>query len=331
MNLRGSILGCGMIAEFHLRGWVRIPEVEIVALCDRNLTRAEQRRDEYVPAARIYEDRDAMLAQEELDFIDILTPPSSHAPDCMAASHAGLHIICQKPLCYSLDEARDLVALTSNRPRVFAVHENHRYRPWFQRVRADLIAGAFGRVSLVQIAQMDATEPAEAFKNEAASGVWLEYGSHLVDLMRNLLGEPRRVYARMQRMNPRVAGESVAHAVYEYAEATAVIEAGWKHSAIAQAGLLVAGSSGEAWYEGTLTRGRSGRLRISSCDCVISDEYLSPYGQYVESFYLFERECVDAMLGRGVIRQTGEEHLRSLTCTFAAYDSARGGAVVEIS
>lgn len=53
-KLRGAVYGCGMISEFHLRGWRRIPEVEIVALGNRTLERAEARRAQFVPSARVY-------------------------------------------------------------------------------------------------------------------------------------------------------------------------------------------------------------------------------------------------------------------------------------
>lgn len=327
MPLKGALFGCGMISEFHLRGWRRIPEVEIVALGNRTLARAEARRAEFAPAARTYSDLGELLAAEKLDFIDILTTPELHFDHCRAAMAAGVHIICQKPLCESLDRARELVALTRNYGKLFAVHENHRYRPWFQRVRPLFREK---QIRFVRIEHLNATEPKEAYKNTAATGVWLEYGSHLVDMMRALLGEPLRVHARMHRVNPNVAGESLAHATFEYPDCTAVVEAGWKHSPTTQGSVLIAAEDAEAWYEGTLTRGDTGRIRVSEGTTVVYDQALSPYEEYVESFYLFEREFTDAMLGRGGIIQTGDEHLKTLVSTFAAYDSARTGEVTEI-
>ena len=53
-KLRGALFGCGMISEFHLRGWNRIPEVEIVALGNRTIERAEARRSQFAPQARVY-------------------------------------------------------------------------------------------------------------------------------------------------------------------------------------------------------------------------------------------------------------------------------------
>ena len=329
MNLRGALFGCGMISEFHLRAWNRIPNVQIVALCNRTLSRAQQRRDEFVPKARVYSDVNEMLAAEKLDFLDILTTPELHREHCLIAMRAGLHVICQKPLCATLNAARSLVNEVAGYPKVFAVHENHRYRPWFRDVRRRFKQGLLGRASFLRVEHLNATEPEEKYKTDVSHGVLLEYGSHLVDMMRSLLGEPSRVHARMHHLNPGVNGESMVHAMYEYPNITAVIDAGWKHAALTQGSVLLACDEGEAWYEGTLTRGEQGRLRLSHGKQVIVDRAISPIDEYVESFYLFQRECVDAMLARGHLVQTGQEHLRTLTCTFAAYKSASTGQVVE--
>jgi len=118
-QLRGGLFGCGMISEFHLRGWQRIPEVEVVALGNRTISRAEARRDQYVPGARVYADLAVMLREERLDFVDILSLPWLHRAHCLQAREAGVHVICQKPLCSSLEEARLLVREMAESPRLF--------------------------------------------------------------------------------------------------------------------------------------------------------------------------------------------------------------------
>ena len=98
-RLRGAIIGCGMIAEYHLRGWLRIPEVEIVALCDPDCTRAAARGKEFVPAARLYDSLDGLLAAEALDFVEILTPPWLHREHCRRAADAGMsQSVCNRSL-----------------------------------------------------------------------------------------------------------------------------------------------------------------------------------------------------------------------------------------
>lgn len=331
MRLRGAIYGCGMISEFHIRGWLRIPEVEIVALGNRTVERAEMRRRQFLPQAHIYTDLPSLLDGERLDFIDILTAPAGHHADCLLAKQAGVHIFCQKPLCDTMAASQDLVEQMVGYSKVFAVHENHRYRPWFRQIRQRLAASEFGRLHYLRVTHLNKAEPTEAYKNDGETGVFLEYGSHLVDMMRSLLGDPRAVYARSHHLNPHVRGESLTEAVYEYGECTATLEAGWKHAAHTQGELLLLGDRGEAWYQGTLTRGGSGRLRISSGSTTVLDEEICPDDDYAESFYLLEREFTSAMLTGSPIEQTGPEHLRTLQCTFAGYRSACAHAVVEIT
>ncbi|HYO83410.1 MAG TPA: Gfo/Idh/MocA family oxidoreductase [Bryobacteraceae bacterium] len=325
MKLRGAVYGCGMISEFHLRGWRRIPEVEIVALGNRTLSRAEERRAQFAPQAPVFSDLAEMLRAVQPDFVDILTAPRLHREHCSIARQAGVHVICQKPLADTLADAQAIASDFQGYDKLFAIHENHRYRPWFQRtLSADL-----GSVEFVHIQHLNATHPGETYKNESETGVYLEYGSHLVDMMRALMGEPDRVYARFQRLNAHVRGESLAHVVHEYPNATAVIDAGWKNAAITQGSVLVAGSAAEAYYEGTLTRGENGRFRVTRGSETVLDETRSPLTDYVDSFYGLQRECADFMLGhRPTVQQTAAEHLKTLRLTFAAYKSAETGEAV---
>lgn len=329
--LRGGLFGCGMISEYHLRAWRRIPEVEVVALGNRTIARAEERRRQFAPPAKVYTDLETMLNGEQLDFVDILTPPSLHYEHCLRAARHNVHIICQKPLCDSLEQAASLVEQMKTHRKVFAVHENHRYRPWFQETLRRRREGFFGTPRLFRLEQYEPAAPPEAYKTDMSRAVLLEYGTHLVDLMRALLGEPQRVFARLHNINPHVTGESLAHVVYEYPETTAVIEIAWKPGGAQQASVLIAGDKGEAYLEGTMTRGNSSRFRLTRGDDLVLDERRDPTEDYTESFHSFQRECVEAMLGDGAVTQTGVEHLKTLTCTFAAYEAAERKKIVDVA
>lgn len=318
-----------MIAAQHLRGWARISEARIVALCDVDPAMAEKRRTEFVPDARVYTDVATLLVHEQLDFVDVLTPPAHHAAHVRMAAARGLHVICQKPLTADLDEARALVQDLRSHPGLFIVHENHRFRPWFQDVQRRHAAGFFGRPRYLRFEQLDPYEPKEAFKAAAAHGVMLEYGTHLVDMMRALWGEPRRVYARLHRQNPRVAGDSLAHAVYEYEDATAVIDIAWKRGGAQQGSFLLVGEEGEAHYEGRMTRGERARLRLMRDREVVLDEPRIPTNDYDDSFFLLQRGATLAMLGRGPVPQPAADNLRTLECSLAPYQSATNGSVVD--
>ncbi|MFB3817006.1 MAG: Gfo/Idh/MocA family protein [Candidatus Methylomirabilales bacterium] len=330
-RLRGGVFGCGMISEFHLRGWQRIPEVEIVALGNRTIARAEARRDQFFPAARVYDDLSRMLDAERLDFVDILTVPWLHKEHCLLARQAGAHVICQKPLCERLEDAAELVAAMAASPKLFAVHENHRYRPWFRRVQALVREGFFGTPGMLRLHQHDAQEPPEAYKVQTRWGILLEYGTHLIDMLVALFRAPQRAYARLAHLNPRIKGESHALAVYEYPGLNALLDIAWPPDGPAHAGFLLQGDRGTAIYEGTMARGTEARFRVIQGTRTLVDEVRSPYDDYVESFYLLERECADAMLRGTPVTQTGAENLVTLTATFAAYRAAAEGRIVSLA
>ena len=330
-KLRGAVYGCGMISEYHLRGWQRIPEVEIVALANRTVERAEERRRAFAPEARVYQTLGALLDREEVDFVDVLTPPALHREHVLQAKVAGVHVICQKPLCATLEDARALAQEMEGYGKLFAVHENHRYRPWFQEVLQRHRGGFFGENLFVHLSQFDPQAPPEAYKLQAERGVLLEYGTHLVDMVRALLGEPERVYARLQHANPNLRGESGAHVVFAYDGATVTIDVAWKAAGTRQGGVLVTGTRGEAFYEGTMTRGEAARFRLFDGSACVLDEARRPTDDYAESFYRFERACTDAMLEGTDMEQTAAENLRTLEATFAAYRAAERGEAVVVS
>jgi predicted dehydrogenase len=327
-KLRGAVIGCGMIAEFHLRGWQRIPEVEIVALTDPVRKKAEERGAQFAPQARVHDDMDTLLAHEQLDFVDILSPPAAHAGQCLRARSAGLHVICQKPLCERLEEARSLIAAFIGHPRLFCVHENHVYRPWFSRIVNLHRAGYFGAPFLLRLVENDPATPPQKLNLEAERGVLLQYGVHLVDMTRRLLGVPQQVSARLHRVNPEVRGESLAHVLFGYAGATAMIDAAWKPGGVREAGAFFLGERGEARFDGTMIRGEEARLRIASGARVLVDETRSTNDDYVASFHAFQREFADAVLHSGPAPQPAADNLHTLEMTFAAYAAAERGTTI---
>lgn len=331
MKLRGALVGCGFTSEFHLRGWARIPEVEICALVDPDRARAEDRRARFAPAARIYDRLESLLAAETLDFVDLLTPPWLHAEHCRRAAAAGLHLICQKPLCDRLEDAVKLVADLARHPRLFVVHENHRYRPWFRDVLGLARENLLGPWRHVELLQHDPSEPPERINLEAERGVLLQYGVHLADMMVALLGDPVRVHARLGRINLRVRGESAALAIFEYPETTVVINVSWKAGGAEQGHALFVGEAGEACYEGRMTRAAVARFRVCQDRQVVRDEFRVPLDDYIESFFQFERDFVEAVLRGAPPPPSAAENLRSLRAIFAAYESARIGAPVTLA
>lgn len=323
VKLKGAVVGCGMIAEYHLLGWRRIPEVEIVALVDPNLAQARLRRDALVPAARVFASLQEAFASAEIDFVDILTPPQSHSELCLEAAARKAHVACQKPLCQSPEEAEDLVYRLRHYSKQFCVHENHPWRPWFREIRKRYLDGLFGESLELRISQHEPVEPPEEFKTRSEKGIMLDYGIHLVAMAQALFGEPSHVKANFERINPRVVGESRASVSLEFPMATAQIDVSWQDHGAFEGGFLLKGSRAEARLEGTLTRGESSRFLLIENGKAIQDEIRSPSLDYSQSFYLWQKAFVDAILRGSDPPEPAHSNLKTLRTTFAAYAAAK--------
>src|ERR1700730_19231320 len=120
---RGGIIGLGNVAiHGPLPGWLDRPDVLIAAAADaRPGQRTECQR--LLPEARWYDSPDELLEGEALDFVDLCTPPSSHAPLIERALDRGLHVLCEKPLVSSREEFRAVTRPESRvGPHLFTGH-----------------------------------------------------------------------------------------------------------------------------------------------------------------------------------------------------------------
>src|SRR3990172_3425786 len=102
-RLRVALVGCGRIADLQRLGYLDHPHAELAAVCDRDEARARRRAAEWgVP--KVYTDLDRLLADPELDAVEILTPHHLHAEHAVAALEAGKHVSLQKPPTRTLEE-----------------------------------------------------------------------------------------------------------------------------------------------------------------------------------------------------------------------------------
>jgi predicted dehydrogenase len=166
--LRGAIVGYGFIMEKgHAAAYRQraeeLRDVEIVAVADVSEARRELARRHF-PGARVYDSHEALLAAEQgnLDFVDVATPPADHAAVAHAALDRGLHVLCEKPLATTTDEARGMLRHARRAGRVLYPCHNYKHAPVIKSVRRVLDAGRIGRVHLVTL---------QTFRNTHAKGV----------------------------------------------------------------------------------------------------------------------------------------------------------------
>jgi len=140
--LRAALLGAGMISLYHLRAW-QTAGVPVVAVCDPDRTRAAERAQEF-GIGRVYTDASELFADGGFALADIAASVEAHAPLTRLAADHGVHVMLQKPMTRTVDEAEALVNYVGERVR-FMVHENYRFRPHYMTLRRGIDAARLGR------------------------------------------------------------------------------------------------------------------------------------------------------------------------------------------
>lgn len=336
-SLHGVMVGAGHFAAYHADAWHRVPGVRITAVCDIDRHAADDLAQRHGIGARFADWRE-MIDSQRPDFVDVVTPPDTHDAICRHAAARGVHVICQKPLTSSLEEATALVDDVARARVRFMVHANWRWQPWYRRTRELLDDGAIGApFSLSFLMRTGESWDVDAFldrpdvAHEAPRMLLREMGVHFVDSFRYLLGEVETVYARTRRHNRIVRGEDAALVVLGFVDGpTAILDASRYNESTAADPMFTFGTMRLDGAKGHLLLHADGNLS------------LHPLGGIPELVEVdipeagFAGDCVRATQGHfaealrtGVEFETpGRDWLRTLRVVEAAYRSAESGEVV---
>ena len=192
--LRAAVVGLGMMGRNHVRVWDEAVEgVELAAVADPDpaaVGRATQGR-----SMRGYADAGEMFAAEELDLVSVVAPTSLHLPIVLAALAAGIHVLVEKPIAASREEAEGMMAAAAEARRILTVGHIERFNPAIRELRRRLAAGELGRVFEINATRLG---PFPARIRDV--GVVVDLAPHDLDVMRYLLGsDPVRLYAETEQ------------------------------------------------------------------------------------------------------------------------------------
>jgi predicted dehydrogenase len=155
MTLKVGLIGCGGITQPHVEGWAALGErAKIVAIADISKENAATRAAQIGHPVEIYQDYHDLLADPSIDAVDIALPHHLHRDSIVAAAEAGKHVMSEKPLCLTLEEAADIKqAVEQNTVKMMAGH-NQLFYPSVQQAKLMLLEGDLGEV--YQIDSIDA-------------------------------------------------------------------------------------------------------------------------------------------------------------------------------
>lgn len=204
-KLRIGIVGAGNIAtNAHLPAYTQCDNAEIVAIADLSLDRAREAAEKYgIPA--YFGSVEEMLAQVELDAVDICTWNNGHAPVCIAAAKAGKHIVCEKPMAMSLADAKAMEAAVKEAGVTFMLAVPGRFTHRNMYVRELYEAGELGDVYYAKVANVRRRgTPSGWFtdKKTSGGGPVIDIGVHSIDGAWYLMGTPKPTRVSAQTFAP---------------------------------------------------------------------------------------------------------------------------------
>ncbi|QSX23351.1 Gfo/Idh/MocA family protein (plasmid) [Priestia aryabhattai] len=192
-----GIIGCGSIAQYrHLPEYKMNKEVEIVAVCDINEQRAIEVAGQY--GAKAYINYEELLTSGTVDAVSVCTPNYLHASISIAALKSGVHVLCEKPMATSKEEAHAMIQASKESGKKLMIGHNQRFVSSHQKARQLIESGEIGKVYSFRTAfghggpeqwSVDGKESWFFKKDEAFIGAMGDLGVHKTDLLRYLLGE----------------------------------------------------------------------------------------------------------------------------------------------
>ncbi|MDL2318520.1 Gfo/Idh/MocA family oxidoreductase [Eubacteriales bacterium OttesenSCG-928-A19] len=195
-KLKVAIVGTGWIAESHIESYLRQPDVEVVALADLIDGKAAKFAETYgLKNVRLYPDHKALIAAEkDLDGISICTYNVTHAECTIDALNAGIHVLLEKPMSVTLDEAIDMMRAEKKSGKILSVGFQPRMDENMQMIKKIVESGVLGDIYYIQTGGGRRRGiPNSTFieKKTAGIGALGDIGCYSLDMVLNAIGYPK--------------------------------------------------------------------------------------------------------------------------------------------
>lgn len=186
--IKVALIGAGFIAGNHAAAWAKLPGTRLVAVCDSSSERAGKLAAEQ--GAEAYTDIDELFAKADFDLVDICAPTSVHARYAVMAAGRGKHVLCEKPMTLTAEDAEAMVAAARAGGVKLMIAQVLRFWPEYVEIKKRLDRGDLGEIQMVYANRL-AQHPnwGEWFKDPAKSGGGLfDLHLHDLDILRHYFG-----------------------------------------------------------------------------------------------------------------------------------------------
>ena len=339
--LRVALVGCGWIAKRHaeLLGHRQIGGAELAAVCDIVPARAERLGRAF--DVGWYTDMHEMMRCERIDVVAILTESGHHARDVLALAPYGRHIVVEKPMALTLNDADAMIrTCDAAAVKLFVVKQN-RFNVPVLKLREALEAGRFGRLVLGTV-RVRWCRTQEYYDQDAWRGTWALDGgvltnqaSHHVDLLEWMMGDVESVFARSTTALVDIEAEDTAVVVLRFRNgALGIIEATTAaRPRDLEGSISILGERGTVEIGGFAVNEMKTwefATRIPGDDEVMQKYSVNPPSVYGFGHHAYYEHVVDCIINDRRHLVDGLEGRRSLELISAVYESIETGREVAL-
>ena len=190
-QIRGAVIGYGAafnMGKAHLN-WMKDAGIAPTAVCDIDAARVEAAQTDF-PGIRAYTEVEAILADDAIDLITLITPHNTHAPLALQALNAGKAVICEKPMCLTAQEATEMIEAAQKNSVMLSVFHNRRHDGDFQALKEAIVEKKLiGDVFSIQAGFAGYGHPGHWWRSEKSisGGAFYDWGAHFLDWILNLM------------------------------------------------------------------------------------------------------------------------------------------------
>ena len=337
--IRFALVGCGRIAKRHsdLLGNKQIDGAKLVSVCDINYGRAKVIGDLYNVST--YSNMDKMMSSEQVDVVVVLTPSGLHAENVINLSKYGKHIIVEKPMALTLDDADSMIsACDKNGCKLFIIKQN-RFNLPVTKLREAIESNRFGKLVLgtvrVRWARHQHYYDQDDWRGTWAmdGGVLTNQASHHVDMLEWMMGDVESVFAKSTTALVNIEAEDTAVVALKFKSgALGIIEATTAtRPRDLEGSISILGANGSAVIGGfSVNQMQSWAFEDEQDgDNKVLDDYsVNPPNVYGFGHQAYYEHVVDCILNKGKNLVDGFQGRKSIELISAIYESVETGKEV---
>lgn len=215
-----AIVGCGMIANFHAKALDNIEGVSLKGVADADYNRAMVfAKEHHITAYTTYQE---LLSDDSIDVVCVCTPSGFHATNAIEAMRMGKHVVVEKPMAITEEDANALVIESQKNNVLLSVISQIRFSPEIQKIKRLIEDGSFGKLISANLNMMYCRTP-EYYSGSTWKGTWkldggemMNQGIHGIDLLRYLVGSVKKVKGFSKTLFHQIEAEDTAAAVLEF-------------------------------------------------------------------------------------------------------------------